>query len=270
MKNIKRIALIAGSGKFPLFLARAAMSNDIEVVALAIISSCEKEIEKVSDKTYWVELGQGRKLINILQEEKIQYAVMAGKVNKTTIIKQSVRLDEEAKGILRGIKNKKDDTILAAVAGRLNDFNIKLMDSTLFLRNFMADKGALSKKRPDKREQEDIKFGFSIAKAMGSLDIGQSVIVKDKAVIAVEAIEGTDEAILRAGRLAGRGTVIVKTSKPAQDMRFDVPTLGLETLEAIRVSGASVLAVESGKVLMLEKEAMIQKADKAGLCIIGI
>ena len=270
MNRMGKIAIIAGSGKFPLFLAKVAKSNDIRVIILAIISSAEKDIEKIADKTYWVELGQGKKLIEILQKENIEYAVMAGKVNKSTIIKQSIKLDEEAKNILQRIKDKKDDTILSAIADRLNNFGVELIDSTLFLKNFMSGKGPLTKKRPDRKQQQDIEFGVSIAKNMGSLDIGQSVMIKDKAVIAVEAIEGTDEAIIRAGQLAGKGIVIVKVSKPHQDMRFDVPTVGLETLKAIKLSGASVLALEAGRVLMLEKEDMRKEANKMAICVIGV
>jgi UDP-2,3-diacylglucosamine hydrolase len=270
MNKIGSIAIIAGSGQFPLFLAKAAKSNGIKVITLAVISSAEKEIEKVSDKNYWIELGQGKRLIDIRKQENVKCAVMAGKVNKSTIIRQSIRLDEEAKNILKRIKDKKDDTILSAIAGRLKCFGIDLIDSTVFLKKFMSEKGLLTKKRPDKKQLQDISFGFSIAKEMGLLDIGQSVIVKDKAVIAVEAIEGTDEAIIRAGSLVGKGTVVVKVAKPNQDMRFDVPTVGLDTLKVMKASGSSVLAIESGKVLMLDKHNMIKQADKTGISIIGI
>jgi UDP-2,3-diacylglucosamine hydrolase len=270
MKNIKRIAVIAGSGKFPLFLLKAARSNNIETITLAIISSADKIIEKISDKVYWIEIGQGKRLIDILKKEHIQYAVMAGKINKTTIIRQAIMLDHEAKSVLKNIKDKKDDTILCAIAGRLKDFDIELMDSTIFLKNFMADKGPLTKARPSNAQRQDIKFGFEIAKEMGRLDIGQSVIIKDKAVIAIEAIEGTDEAIIRAGKLAGKGSVVVKVSKPGQDMRFDVPVVGCETLQSIKQSGAVVLAIEAGKVLMLEKEEMIRQAEQMRICIIGV
>jgi UDP-2,3-diacylglucosamine hydrolase len=270
MNKIEQIAIIAGSGKFPLFLARAAMSNSIKVIALAITSSADKTIEKIADKTYWVKLGQGKKLIEILKKEDIKYAVMAGKINKATIIRHSIRLDEEARNILKRIKDKKDGTILLAIADRLKGLGIELIDSTLFLKNFMSGKGSFTKKKPDRKQQQDIAFGFSIAKRISGLDIGQSVIIKDKSVIAVEAIEGTDKAVIRAGQIAGRGTVIVKVSKPSQDMRFDVPTVGLGTLKAIKLSGASVLALEAGEVLMLEKEDMIKEADKMGICIAGI
>jgi UDP-2,3-diacylglucosamine hydrolase len=270
MKTIDRIALIAGSGQFPLALLKAAQSNSVEVITISILSSAEKEIERISKKNYWIQLGQAKELIGILQKEGLKYAVMAGKVNKAAVIKQSLMLDEEAKNVLRRIRDKKDDTILSAIANRLNDFGIELIDSTMFMGNFMAKKGVLTKKKPDMKQRQDIEFGFKIAKQMGSLDIGQSVIVKDKAVIAVEAIEGTDAAIIRAGLLAGKGAVIVKTAKPNQDLRFDVPVVGYETLQSAQRARAGVLAVEAGKVLMLQKEDMIEYANRAGICITGV
>ncbi len=270
MEKMRRIALIAGSGKFPMLLAQAAKDNGVDVIAIAINSAADKKIEKIVDKIYWVNIGQAKKLIDILLKEEIRYAVMAGKVNKAVIIKQALTLDREARGLLKRIADKKDDTILLSVANRLKDFGVELIDSTLFLKDLMPGKGVLTKRRPTKQELEDIKFGFSIAKEMGLLDIGQSVIVKQKAVIAVEAIEGTDEAIKRAGLLAGKETVVIKVSKPKQDMRFDVPVIGLETLKALKEAGSSVLAIEAGKVLVLDKESLISKADNAGLSIIAI
>lgn len=270
MEKIRRIALIAGSGKFPLLLARAAKTNSIEVIAVAIRSAADKEIEKIADKTYWVNIGQAKKLIDIFLKEQIRYAIMAGKVNKTIIIKQALRLDKEARNLLKKIRDKRDDTILSAIAARFKDFGVTFMDSTLFLKNLMPEKGVLTKRKPSRQESEDVKFGFSMAKNIGSLDIGQSVIVKQGAVIAVEAIEGTDKAIRRAGRLAGKGTVVVKVSKPKQDMRFDVPVIGLETLKVLKKAGSSVLAIEAGKVLVLEKEDLIKEAGKAGISIVAI
>jgi UDP-2,3-diacylglucosamine hydrolase len=270
MDKIKRIAVIAGSGKFPLFLLKAAQSNGVKTVTLAITGSADKSIQDLSDSIYWIEIGQGKKLIDILQKENITHAVMAGKINKTTIIRQAFMLDPEARSIIQNTKDRKDDTMLSAVADRLKDFNIQLIDSTLFLQDFMADKGHQTRIKPNRIQAQDIAFGYDIAKNMGSLDIGQSIIVKDKAVIAVEAIEGTDQAIIRAGSLVGKGTVIIKVSKPDQDMRFDVPTVGCETLDVMQKAGAAVLAVEAGKVLMLEKDEMIEKANNMRLCITGI
>lgn len=270
MKNIDRIALIAGSKSFPIFLAKAARANGIEVVAVAINSETEKEIEAAADKVYWLSLGDGKGLIEILRKENIRYAIMAGKITKATIIRESLRLDEEAKKLIGRVMDRKDDTLLSAVAGRLKEEGVELMDSTTFMKAMLPSKGVLTKRRPDKGEQEDIDFGFKIAKELGRLDIGQAVCVKKKAVIALEAIEGTDEMIKRAARLAGKGIVVVKTSKPNQDMRFDVPVVGPATIESLKNTGASVLAVEADKVLVLEKDEVVKKADKAGLCIVAV
>ncbi|MFA5350019.1 MAG: UDP-2,3-diacylglucosamine diphosphatase LpxI [Candidatus Omnitrophota bacterium] len=270
MINPRKIAIIAGSGKFPLLAAKSAKSNNLKVITLSIISCADKGIEALSDKNYWIELGQGQRLLDIMKQESVTHAIMAGKVNKSVIIRQGIKLDREARAILSRVRDKKDDTILSAVTGRLKEAGIEFLDSTVFLKGFMSGKGVLTKKAPDKRCLQDIKFGFPIAKEMGSLDIGQSVIVKDKSGIAVGAIEGTDEAIKRAGQLAGRGGVVIKVSKPNQDMRFDVPVVGLKTVDAMRLSGASVLAMEAGKVLMLEKADMIQAANKIKLSIVGV
>ncbi|MFC1807369.1 LpxI family protein [Candidatus Omnitrophota bacterium] len=270
MEHINKIAIIAGSGKFPLFLARSAKENNVEVIAVAINQAAEKEIENIADKTFWVNLGEGKKLIDILCAQEIRYAVMAGKVAKTTIIRESLRLDEEARKIIGKVIDRRDDTLLLAVAHRLKDFNIELIDSTAFVRNLMPSAGFLAKRKPSNTEQEDIDFGIKIAKEIGGLDIGQSVAIKSKAIIAVEAIEGTDEMIKRAGKLAGPQTVIIKVSKPNQDMRFDVPVIGLTTIESMKESGSSALAVEADKVLVIEKDEVIKKADEANIAIIAV
>lgn len=270
MEQIDRIALIAGSGKFPLFLAKAARANGVRVMAIAINSESDKEIEKVADQVYWVNLGDGSGLIDILKKEQIRYAIMAGKITKTTLLKEGLRLDGEARGLLKRVIDRKDDTLLSAVADRLKDFGIELLDSTTFVKGMMPSKGVLSKRRPSAEELENVNFGYKIAKEMGRLDIGQSVVVKEKAVIAIEAIEGTDEAIRRAGRIAGEKTVVVKVSKPDQDMRFDIPVVGLTTIKSLKEAGACVLAIEAEKVLVLEKDEMIEEADRAGICVVAI
>lgn len=270
MERIERIALIAGSGKFPLFLANAARANGVQVIAIAVNSESDKEIEKAASKVYWLNLGNGSKLIDILKKEKIRYAIMAGAITKTTLFRESLRFDEEAKGLLRRVIDRRDDTLLSTVANRLKDFGVELIDSTTFVKGMMPAKGILTKKRPSPEELEDVDFGYKIAKEVGGLDIGQSVVVKKKAVIAVEAIEGTDEAIKRAGRLAGERTVVVKVSKPNQDMRFDIPVVGLTTIESLKEARASVLAIEAEKVLVLEKDEVVKEADKAGISIIAV
>jgi len=270
MSYPEKIALIAGSGNFPLFVAKAAKSNNVDIVAIAVNSEADKKIEEIASKTYWIDLGQAKRLLAILKEEKIKKAIMAGKISKMTIVKESLRLDEEAKKVVSGVLNRKDDTLLLAVANRLKLSGVDLLDSTTFVKDIMPKKGILTKQKPTKAELDDIKFGFDIAKEMGRIDIGQSVVVKNKAVIAVEAIEGTDEAIKRAGELAGARTVVIKVSKPNQDMRFDVPVVGLKTIEALKNAGSSVLAIEAGKVLMLEKEQVVEEADNASISIVAV
>lgn len=270
MERIDRIGLIAGSGRFPLFLAEAARANGVDVIAIAINSETDKAIEKAANKVHWLNLGQAKQLIEILKAEDIRYAVMAGKIAKTTIIKESLKLDKEAKDLLGKVIDRKDDTLLTAVASRLKEFDIELIDSTTFTKGMMLSKGLLSSKKPSREESEDISFGFKIAKEIGRLDIGQSVAVKKKAIIAIEAIEGTDEMIRRAGKIAGPKTVVVKVSKPNQDMRFDVPVVGLTTIESLKEAGSSVLAIEAGKVLVLEKEEFIEEADRLGLSVLAI
>jgi len=270
MKKINRIALIAGNGNFPLFLAKAARANGVEVVAIAINSETKKNIEELTTKTYWVNLGEAKRLLDILKKEAITYAIMAGKITKTTLFKQGLKLDEEARRFFKRLVDRRDNTLLAAVAARLKEFGVELIDSTTFVKGMMPSKGVLTRHRPNKDEYEDINFGFKIAKDMGRLDIGQSVIIKDKAVIAVEAIEGTDEAIIRGGILGGENTVVVKVAKPNQDMRFDVPVVGLHTIESLKKSGSKALAIEADSVLVLEREEIIKEADKHGIAIVAI
>jgi len=270
MERIDKIALIAGSGNFPLFLAKAAKTNGVGVTAICIISETDERIEKVVDKSYWVNLGEGKKLLSIFKDENIKHAVMAGKISKMTIIREGLRLDGEAKKVISNIMDRRDDTMLSAVANRLKEAGVELLDSTTFVSGMMPKEGVLTKRRPSREESEDIKFGFKMAKEMGRLDIGQSVVVKKKAVIAVEAIEGTDNTIKRAGELAGEGTVVVKVSKPNQDMRFDVPVVGPTTIKSLEEARSSVLAIEAGKVLLLEAEEVIREADSAGISVIAI
>jgi len=270
MNHPKIIALIVGNGNFPLFVAKAAKSAGVRLVAICVKSEADKKIEEIADKAYWVNLGQAKKLLSILEDEGIKHAIMAGKISKITIIKESLRLDEEARKIVSGVIDRKDDTLLSAVADRLKSFGVELLDSTTFVKDIMPAEGSLTKRKPNKEELEDIKFGFKLAKDMGRLDIGQSVVVKKKAIIAVEAIEGTDETIRRAGRLIGEKAVVVKVSKPEQDMRFDVPAIGLTTIRSLKEARASVLAIEARKVLVLEKEQAIEEADKAGISIIAV
>jgi len=268
-KNIERIGLITGKGKFPMVLCRAAKEQKVNVVVIAIKDELNADLEKYAEKIYSVELGQGRKLIEILKKEDLQYAMMAGKIKKTTLFKQTFKMDDVARSVLKNTIDKRDDTILGAIANRLKKEGIHVLDSTKFLKRLLAKKGVYTRKKPSRTQKEDIDFGFKMAKAIGNLDIGQTVVVKEKAVMAVEAIEGTDEAIIRAGSLS-HDTVVVKSAKPNQDMRFDVPTVGLSTIKSMKKANAGILAIEANKTLVLEKEEMIKEADEAGICIVAV
>lgn len=268
-KDIKRIGLIAGNGKFPIFLSQIAKAQNIDILVIAINGEATPDLARYATKLCWIDLGQGEKLIEILKNESIKHVVMAGKIKKITIFKQTFKMDKTTRDVLKGVIDRKDDTLLKAVEKKLKSEGIELIGSKELLKSLLAKKGLYTKKDVTPPEREDIFFGFEIAKAMGGLDIGQTVVIKDKAVIAVEAIEGTDEAIIRAGNFTP-GTVVVKVSKPKQDMRFDVPTVGVNTIKAMEKSGASVLAIEAEKTLIIEKDIMIREADKAGICIVAI
>ena len=270
MKKIRRIVLIAGNGNFPILLAKAAKANGIDLVAIAINSETDKAIEKVVSKVYWLNIGEAGKLLEVLKKEAIDYAVMAGKVTKQTLFRQGLGLDKEARRLLANVIDRRDDTLLTAVANRLKQAGVELIDSTVFIKDMMIKKGVLTRKRPTRGEYKDIDFGYKVAKEMGRLDIGQSVVVKRMAVIAVEAIEGTDENIMRAGRLAGPGCVVVKLAKPKQDMRFDVPVVGIDTIESMKKAKASVIALESGKVIFLDKDKAVKEANDNNISIIAI
>ncbi len=268
-KDIKKIGLIAGNGKFPIFLSQIAKAQNIDIVTIAINGEATPELAKCATRIHWVDLGQGGKLIEILKNEGIKHVVMAGKIKKITIFKQTFKMDKTTRAILKGVIDRKDDTLLKAAEKKLKSEGIELIGSMELLKSLLAKKGLYTRRDVTPSEKEDIYFGFEIAKAMGGLDIGQTVVIKDKAVIAVEAIEGTDETIIRAGNFTP-GAVVVKVSKPKQDMRFDVPTIGVNTIKAMEKSGAVVLAIEADKTLIIEKDIMIAEADKAGICIVAI
>ena len=265
-----KIGLIAGNGKFPLILAENAAREGVEVVAVAIEEETEKAIEDVASKVYWLSLTQMGKLISSFKKEGVTKAVMAGQVVKRRMYtKDILRLDMTAARLWAGLPDKKGDTILRAIADELGRNGIELLDSTTYMGPYLAERGVMTKRRPTKAEEADVAFGHGMAKVIAEHDIGQSVAVKDLSVVAVEAVEGTDNCIRRAGELCG-GIVVVKVSRKDHDMRFDVPVVGMRTLESLKAAGARALAVEAGKTLMLDKKELLAGADDAGLCVIGV
>lgn len=261
------LGLIAGNGSFPLIFIKEAKKTGEKVLAIALHDETDKTIETLADKTYWLNVGQLSELIKILKKEGIKKCVMAGQVKHTKLF--SIKPDLKAITLLAKLKSKTADSILSAVCGELKKEGIDFIPSNTCLSNFIPKKGVLTKKKPDKAQQQDIEFGFGIAKENTRLDVGQTVCIRDKSVVAVEAMEGTDECIKRAGKITTDFTV-VKVARPKQDMRFDIPVIGMKTIEILKEAGASVLAVEAEKTLILELEDVVKSADENGICIVAV
>ncbi|MFH2138441.1 MAG: UDP-2,3-diacylglucosamine diphosphatase LpxI [Candidatus Omnitrophota bacterium] len=266
---MEKIGLIAGNGKFPLLFAQAAKQAGACVVAVAIKEEADESLAEVVDSIYWISVGQFKTLIKILKEENIKKAVMAGQIRHKLIFSK-IELDAELTMLLLKLKDKKTDTILGAIAQRLGQLGIELIDSSTFLKNYMPEKGVLTSAQPTEEQWQDINFGLETAKAIAGLDIGQTVVVKDKAVLAIEAIEGTDEAIYRGSLFSQGGAVVVKVSKPNQDMRFDIPLIGRKTIQTLIKANIAVLAIEAQKTLFLDREYVLEEANKHNIKIVAI
>lgn len=267
-----RLGLIAGNGRFPFLVLDAARGAGHDVTVIALKEETFPEIADAAARApaaalHWISIGQLGACIRLLKEAGVSQAVMAGQVKHTKLF--DVRPDLVLGKVLMRLAARNTDSIISGVADVLRDEGIALLDSTAFLHPLMARPGLLTRRAPDAEEQRDLKVGYRAADAIAALDIGQSVAVKAAAVVAVEAMEGTDAMIARAGRLAGRGVRIVKVAKPQQDMRFDVPVVGVSTIDAMRAGGATLLSVDAGKTLMIDGEAIVKAADDAGICIVG-
>ena len=262
------IGLIAGGGQFPLMVAQAAKRQGSHVVAVAHLGETEPLLsDQVNDIT-WIKLGQLGRLIKALKKRGVSKALMAGSIGKRRMF-ENIRPDMRGLAVMSRLAIFHDDDILRAVAGELAKERIEIISAASYVPELVAPPGCLTKRRPRKAEKEDINFGWNVAKELGRLDIGQCVVVRRKTVLALEAIDGTDETILRGGKLAREKAVVVKVSKPAQDLRFDLPSVGLETISVMSQVKASVLAVEAGKTLIFDKSEMIKHADSAGISIIS-
>jgi DUF1009 family protein len=266
---MKRLGLIAGTGELPKAIASEARAEGYKVVAVALEPLAEKSLVSYVDEIKWVNIGKLGEIIDSLKEYGIKEAVMAGKAPKTLLYKSKLTPDMRAIKLLFSLQDRSDDSILLALVKEIEKEGIKMLDITSFSSNLLTPEGVLTEDNPTEDEWKDIAFGWRIAKELGRLDIGQTVVVKNQAVMAVEAIEGTDEAIRRGGRLAGRGAVVVKVSKPNQDMRFDVPVVGLDTLKTMVKVGIRVLAVEAKNSILLNRDKIIKKAREAGICVVG-
>ena len=264
-----KYGLLAGNGRFPILALESARRLGHQITVVAIQEEASKEIEAAGYPTHWISLGALSRLIEILHAEGITELIMAGQVKHAKIFSSGIIPDTTLLSVLTKLRWRNTDGLIGAIAAVLRDHGIELIDSTAFITPLLAKPGVLTARSPTEEEQKDFEFGYRMADAIAALDIGQTIAVKHQAVVAVEAMEGTDEVIGRAGFLAGPGVRIVKVAKPKQDMRFDVPVVGLATIQAMRVAGASALSVDAGKTLVFDGDAVRGSADEAGICIIG-
>ncbi|MGC1483092.1 MAG: UDP-2,3-diacylglucosamine diphosphatase LpxI [Candidatus Acidiferrum sp.] len=265
--NTKGWGLIAGNGRFPFLVLEGARSQGIEMAVIALKEEASPELEKIAKRLHWVSLGELSRAIDLMHNEGVTQAVMAGQVKHNRIF-SAIRPDWKLAKLLFSLPRKSTDALIGGIARVLQDEGIQLVDSTLFLKPLLPEPGVLTRRAPDEKECADIAYGHSIARRIAGMDIGQTVVICDQACVAVEAMEGTDEAIERAARITGgKPLVVVKVSKPGQDMRFDVPVVGLPTIEQMKSSRATVLAVDAGRTLLFDRPKLIELANAADIAI---
>ncbi|AGB42298.1 hypothetical protein Halha_2424 [Halobacteroides halobius DSM 5150] len=267
---MSKIGLIAGNGNLPVLFTQAAREQGYEIVVITVTpEAASNKLADLTDHFYQIEVGQLDKIITTLQQEEVSEVVMLGKVTKE-LLYQGVELDNKFKQLLASLPDKNDDAIMLGVVKVLKEAGIKVADQTKFIEKLLPDAATLTTVEPSEEVLADMKYGFKMAKEIGRLDIGQTIVVKDKAVMAVEAIEGTNEAIRRGGKLGCQEVVVAKVSKPQQDLRFDIPTVGLETLQRLIEVGAKGLVIEANKTFIVNQTEVIKKANQAGIPIVAM
>jgi DUF1009 family protein len=266
---VKKLGLIAGNGRLPLMFAEEAKRAGYSVIAVAHRGETDEAIAQAADEVTWVYVGQLGKIIRAFQTAGVTEAVMAGGIRKIKLF-GNFRPDLRGARFLAKTRSREDDALLRGIADELADDGIQILESTLCLSHIISTAGVLTRRAPRREEWDDIRLGYQTAKEVGRLGIGQTVVVKNQVIVAVEAVEGTDAAIQRGGALAKAGCVVVKVSKPQQDLRFDVPAVGLDTVRCLHEVDAAVLAVEAGKTILLEKESLLRQADSYGISVVGV
>jgi len=267
---MNNLGLIAGRQKFPILLSQIAREKGERIIAVGIRGDTSKTLRRYVDKFYLLDITEFSRTFKIFEIENVKRIIMAGKINPANLFSKKKNFDPLIKEILESVKEKKANTLFSAIVERFNSRGIEVLDSTTYLSDFLPKKGVLTKRHPDFEEWEDIYLGERTSKALGLLDIGQTVCVKEKCVLALEAFEGTDETIKRAAKIGGKRIVVVKMARPFQDMRFDIPVIGLKTIELLAKVKASLLAIEAEKTLFLEQEKSVTLADKNRICIVAI
>ncbi|MDR1926970.1 MAG: UDP-2,3-diacylglucosamine diphosphatase LpxI [Endomicrobium sp.] len=263
------IGLIAGNNRFPFLVAEEIKRSGNKVICIALKEEADSELWKICDKIYWISVGRFQKIIDALKSEKVKTVIMAGQVKHVTIY-SAIGMDWRAIKVMGGVINKKADTILKTIASEFEKDGMSLIPSHTYLKHLLAPRGLISGKKLSTSESKDVEFGYKIAKSISGFDIGQTVVVKDKSVLAVESVEGTDECIKRAYKLGGENSIAVKVAKPNQDFRFDVPVVGVNTIDILEENKVRAMAIEAEATLILDKNEVVEKAKKAGVTMIGI
>ena len=262
--------LIAGDGQLPVKMAQYAKENGFNVIAISLSNDNSRDLEKYCSKVLSFGPGQADSIKTALIENEIKQVTFLGKVSKTMLLKRP-KLEPTAIELLKLAPKLNDDAIMLMVVQQLEQIGITILDQTIFIKSLMVSKSNLTKLKPTQEELLDIDYGYKTAKEMGGIDIGQSVVVRNKMILAVEAIEGTDKCIKRGAKLAkGRGAVVVKVAKPNQDKRFDIPAVGLKTLKVMKKYGANVLALQEGETIIVDQEKMIEFADKHKMVVLAV
>lgn len=264
-----KFGLIAGNGKFPFMVVEGARQAGARMVVAAIREETDPTIEELADRVEWVGIGQLGRMIRFFKDEGVEKAIMAGQVKHVQIFSRAVPDARMLKVLLR-LPRRNTDSLIGAIAAELETEGIELINSTYFLQQHLPQTGTLTRREPDKHEREDIEYGLEIAREIARLDLGQAIVVRGKACVAIEAMEGTDETIRRAGRLVKKRLTVVKIAKPNQDMRFDVPVVGVPTIEAMLEAGATCLCITAGKTLMFDREEMIRLANDRKIVIVAM
>lgn len=267
---MEKIGLLAGAGRLPVEFARAARKLGFEVYVIALIDEVEEELAQYASVYKLISIGQLDTIMQFLRENSISQVTMIGKVTKEMMFAGKVAADERAQRFLMALPDRSDDTLMLAFVKELASEGIKTFDQTALIRSLLVTPGTVTKREPTQAEQSDMEFGFKMAKAIGGLDIGQTVVVKNCAVMAVEAIEGTDACVLRGGQLGRGGVTVVKVAKPKQDVRFDMPAIGVMTIQSMITSGATALAMEAGKTLLIDREKVAALANENGITIVAL
>lgn len=263
------LGLLSGIGHLPVDVAKSAKKRGCRIVAIGVVPDIDPELPEVADVYYDIHIGKIGKIISALKKNNVKIVTMIGKVTKEILYKKGAIIpDMRALKILSSVPDRKDDTIMNAIVKELESEEIFVMDQTYLIKPLMPGPGVLTKRQPTPEELADMDFGYKMAKEIGRLDIGQTVVVKNMAVMAVEAIEGTDACILRGGKL-GKDAVVAKTAKPAQDDRFDVPGVGTKTIQSMIESGCKALVIEAGHTLLTEREKVVALADEHGITIVA-